>query len=105
MVLHPFKAYHDILLSHIRKLNISDYKDRSEWTLLDFGKSKHCAPPLILMTKQVQGKLSNPKQEVEMTRSRVNELFVPIWLLVDVLLSWLGWVSEVFKDLQCIAMK
>lgn len=40
-----------------------------------------------------------------MTRSRVNELFIPMWLFVDLLLSWLGWVEKVVRDLQYIAMK
>lgn len=40
-----------------------------------------------------------------MTRSRVNESFVPIWLLVNVLLPWLVWVRKVFRNLRYIAVK
>lgn len=57
------------------------------------------------MTQQAQGKLSNSKQEVEMTRSRVNESFVPIWFLVNVLLPWLVWVRKVFRNLQYTSVK
>lgn len=57
------------------------------------------------MTKRAQGKLSNPKQEVDMTQSRVNESLFPIWLLVSMLFSWLARVRKFLRNLQYTAVK